>query len=1169
MSESRQRENPYVGPRAFTRGDRLYGRDREVRRLLNLLIAERIVLMYSPSGAGKTSLIQAALIPDLEEEGFRTWPTMRVNRELPPEETGGNEANRYVLSLILALEEGLPEEEQTPVDQLAGMTLDDYLSRRTAGEAEAFDDVIVFDQFEEILTLDPTDRDVKIEFFEQLGAMLQNRRRWALFAMREEFIAGLDPYLRPIPTRFDATFRLELLSPNAARQAMQKPASAVDVTFTEAAAGKLVDDLRTVRVLQPDGAMGKRLGLYVEPVQLQVVCRHLWDRLLPPEGSQLMEADLEVVGDVDRALADFYADCVAAIAADTGASERAIRDWIDGQLITEQGIRGQVLQGPGRSRELENRVIWRLVDAHLVRAEDRRGATWFELAHDRLIEPVRADNAAWREKHLGLLQRQAALWQREGRPVDLLLRGPALVEAERWAAHHGPELTELERDFLAACRDNLSDLGRQAAQWTREGRPEHLLLRSQALAEAETWATGHASELTDVERLFLQESRKAQKVAEREQRQNRRIRWLAVGASLAAVIALVLAGLAYISFQRADRALSQANDALRGEAGAIDELRGQLTRQNETAIAQVTGTSAARETLAADLEATVAVATAEPLSTATQEPSASPTRRGSAQAPTPTASSIISPGGTPTGTPSVPLTDTPLPPQNLAEQASMELTRVYATQTAAARCSFEPQGEFNAIWSQAQVQHTLGCPVDVNPVSSWFAEQEFDERGYMYWSQIHDLYFVVFYDNPSGEKGTWLVFENSEIPNINLSGTACKSDIPSDPAGIQPVRGFGGVWCALDSEDRQKLGYATQPEQGVSGDLLQEFENGFILRDSRGVTYALYGDRTYTMVRLIPTSIPPMPTPTKPPIPAGAQIAFVSTRRGGTSDLFVMGVDGEGPSGQFPARSIRLEPCDQSLERCFEAGWPRFKPGSHEFVFHMRGLENGRATGPYDLYRATLLADRAQVHGNLTEEYGWDQMAGTWSPEGDKIAYLSTVDNRNRVWIMYLDASGRVRDHKPLTSGDPYKDEQPAWSPTRTDEWIAVASQRLGADTNPWEIWLIDPDNGQNRRQVTRNGMRSGAAMWSPDGKRLVFTLGQEEAKDICIINKDGTGQVCHLTPWKEDLPSWSPDGNWIAFHRIVNDTYRTEIFIMRSDFSDERRLTYNQADDWGPVWVP
>jgi len=70
--------NPYVGPRAFQYGERIYGRTREVLDLLDLVIAERITLLHSPSGAGKTSLVQAGLIPRLEGEGFRVLPPTRV-----------------------------------------------------------------------------------------------------------------------------------------------------------------------------------------------------------------------------------------------------------------------------------------------------------------------------------------------------------------------------------------------------------------------------------------------------------------------------------------------------------------------------------------------------------------------------------------------------------------------------------------------------------------------------------------------------------------------------------------------------------------------------------------------------------------------------------------------------------------------------------------------------------------------------------------------------------------------------------------------------------------------------------------------------------------------------------------------------------------------------------
>ena len=44
-------DNPYVGPRSFEYGERLYGRDREVAELSDQIVAQRVVLLYSPSGA--------------------------------------------------------------------------------------------------------------------------------------------------------------------------------------------------------------------------------------------------------------------------------------------------------------------------------------------------------------------------------------------------------------------------------------------------------------------------------------------------------------------------------------------------------------------------------------------------------------------------------------------------------------------------------------------------------------------------------------------------------------------------------------------------------------------------------------------------------------------------------------------------------------------------------------------------------------------------------------------------------------------------------------------------------------------------------------------------------------------------------------------------------------
>ncbi|MCB0152634.1 MAG: WD40 repeat domain-containing protein, partial [Caldilineaceae bacterium] len=417
-------------------------------------IAERIVLLVAPSGAGKTSLVQAALAPELEKEGFRVLPIMRPGL-LP--DAPAPQANRYVLSLLLGLEASKPEAEQRPLAELAGLSLGAYLDAAWAvPEGDGWHgDVLLFDQFEEVLTADPSDRTAKHDFFAQVGAVLRDRNRWALFSMREEFVAALDSYLGPIPARFDKgrRYRLDLLGPDAAREAMQGPPADQDppVAFTDAAARQLADDLRRVQVQAPDGTLETVEGSFIEPVQLQVVCRQLWKNLTDDDLTIDVD-DLQAEGDVDDALRAFYAETVADVAAEQQVSERAIRAWIDTQLITESGFRGQVLMGANASQGLANAAIWPLVDAHLLRAEQRRGATWFELAHDRLIGPVRADNGAWTAANLSMLQRQAALWEQQKRPDGLLLRDAALEQAEMWAQTHATDMLAAEDDFLKACR---------------------------------------------------------------------------------------------------------------------------------------------------------------------------------------------------------------------------------------------------------------------------------------------------------------------------------------------------------------------------------------------------------------------------------------------------------------------------------------------------------------------------------------------------------------------------------------------------------------------------------------------------------------------------------------------------------------------------------------------
>jgi WD40 repeat protein len=435
--------NPFVGPHALTETDSLFGRSVELRTLHDLLIAERIVLLYSPSGAGKTSLLHAGLKRLLVQDGLVVRPTIRVAHEMPPALGDLSARNRYVLSTLLSLEAGRQNEPESA--PLAARRVDEYLANtRRTSRADAAE-CLFFDQFEELFTVDPIDLEDKRRFLEEVGQVLRDRGRWAVFSVREDFLAHLDPYLNLIPTKLRTRFRLDLLRPEPAKQAIQGPAREAGVEFSADAAWLVVDDLRTVLV-QRGGAAVPAKGPTVEPVQLQVVCHRLWTRL--GEATRVEPEDARELGDVDNALRDFYDDVVREVAQSAGVTERALRTWISDELVTEQGYRAQVQRGP--ADDAEGRVLPALENAHLVRADSRRGTVWYELAHDRLVDPVRSSNAAWLEEHLNDVQRGARLWHAQRRGDGALLVGPQLKAAEAWAAQHSNELNDLEREFLVA-----------------------------------------------------------------------------------------------------------------------------------------------------------------------------------------------------------------------------------------------------------------------------------------------------------------------------------------------------------------------------------------------------------------------------------------------------------------------------------------------------------------------------------------------------------------------------------------------------------------------------------------------------------------------------------------------------------------------------------------------
>ena len=465
--------NAFVGPRPLDGEYRVYGRDRELVALTCRLLSERLVLMYSPSGAGKSSVIMAAngVRERMTEEGFVRTPVVRVS--LAAEVAARARVNRYLLSTLVALEEARPEADRRGPEALAGLLpkagtrppagfLDAHLAGVVPHGDRPGQPFLVFDQFEEFLTLDPTDGPAKEVFLRQVGHALLNNDRWALFAMREDHVAGLDPYLPYLPTRLAATFRLDFLGRAAAREAVQKPPAEdrFRVTVEDAAVNRLIDELARVNVQDPvTGLSESKSGPYVEPVYLQVVCQRLW--LKRKEADKITLADLDQYHGVTAALVDYYDEAVRRVADDrTGgrpagdrrpealALERAVRDLFGQGLITGNR-RNPVRLGDEKQFYGLPPDIWvDLINVYLVRSETRLGGVWYELSHDRLIDAVRKSN----DSRLAGWQLSARAWDRGGRRDASLLRIDELAQVETQLAARPFQLTTVESDFIRSCR---------------------------------------------------------------------------------------------------------------------------------------------------------------------------------------------------------------------------------------------------------------------------------------------------------------------------------------------------------------------------------------------------------------------------------------------------------------------------------------------------------------------------------------------------------------------------------------------------------------------------------------------------------------------------------------------------------------------------------------------
>lgn len=397
----------YPGARPFAADQQhlFFGRERAVRELYNRLQLEQLVVLYSKSGLGKSSLINAGLLPRIQEEGRWQPITIRFNAWTEGKtETPAQIARDLILrdfDQATFLPKIFPDDRSL---WYAAKTRQ-LNTRNLSGNGL----LLVFDQFEELFTYPE-------ESVQQLGRQLaeilqmavpQRVRKIAelflraqpdlltdaeeavlesrldiriIFAIRSDRLSLLDRLSPHVPQILAQRYELQSLSSAEAREAIDHPAQK-DGNFATPPFEYASAALDTMLAYLTKGGAQP-----IESFQLQILCQSI-EQYVARSGDYYIEPG--DVGDPEQVFRDYYDNQIALI--QDPAEQLAARRLIEEGLVYEKEQRRltlfdvQIHESYGISDDL----LRRLVDTHLLRAEPNlRGGYTYELSHDTLVTPV-------------------------------------------------------------------------------------------------------------------------------------------------------------------------------------------------------------------------------------------------------------------------------------------------------------------------------------------------------------------------------------------------------------------------------------------------------------------------------------------------------------------------------------------------------------------------------------------------------------------------------------------------------------------------------------------------------------------------------------------------------------------------------------------------------------
>ncbi len=387
------------------------GRDNDTQKLWQLISARQVVLLYGKSGTGKSSLINAGLIPLLERDKKANHFTIRLYNS----NQGGNEINvSPIKTLINSLtnQEVLAKKNLLQIEDIENPWMEEF-KRNAYPKGELWywlkqwqlyqpeqPIILFFDQFEELFTYSPEEIEVfgeelKTLIYEKIPGFLNKKEYFKtlseeqadkvytkinlklVFAIRSDRMALLNKLSLHIPEILKHFYELEAISEKDARNAIIQPAQlkgdfqSPNFQFENTVVDAILERVKN----KYDGK--------IETATLQIICRFIESQKVSQANSIITLNDLGNVKDIFR---DFYQSTLNQLNTEDKAK---VSKSIEERFIQNN----QRIPFAGEYLKLEDKwtdeLFKQLEESTLLRKErDTAGRFMYEIGHDTLIEPI-------------------------------------------------------------------------------------------------------------------------------------------------------------------------------------------------------------------------------------------------------------------------------------------------------------------------------------------------------------------------------------------------------------------------------------------------------------------------------------------------------------------------------------------------------------------------------------------------------------------------------------------------------------------------------------------------------------------------------------------------------------------------------------------------------------